>query len=231
MYTDYVMKLLAIETATEACSAALWLDGDIRERFEFAPRRHTELILPMVDSLLAEAGLSCADMDGFVYGCGPGSFTGVRIATGVVQGLALAADRPVLGVSTLAALAQTLFGRDQPVLAALDARMNEVYWGCYVPAEGGVQLQGTEHVSPPEAVPLPEPRQWLAAGSGWHSYADRLQARLPELDINVVADFWPRAAASVALAARDWTAGKAVAAAQARPTYLRDRVAQVKQST
>lgn len=225
------MKLLAIETATEACSAALWLDGDILERFEFAPRRHTELILPMADSLLAEAGLRCVDMDGFVYGCGPGSFTGVRIATGVIQGLALAADRPVLGISTLAALAQTLIERDQPVLAALDARMDEVYWGCYVPAAGSMQLQGVEHVCPPEMVPLPEPRQWLAAGSGWHSYTERLQTRLPELDITVITDVWPRAAASVALAARDWTAGKAVPAAQARPTYLRDHVAQAKQST
>ncbi|MCS3902751.1 tRNA threonylcarbamoyladenosine biosynthesis protein TsaB [Methylohalomonas lacus] len=225
------MKLLAIETATEACSAALWLDGDIHERFEFAPRRHTELILPMVDSLLAAAGLRSADMDGFVYGCGPGSFTGVRIATGVVQGLALAADRPVVAVSTLAALSQTLIEHDQPVLAALDARMDEVYWGCYLPADSGMQLQGAEHVCSPETVPLPETRQWLAAGSGWYSYAERLRARLPALDITVVADVWPRAAASVALAARNWTAGRVLTAAQARPTYLRDRVAQVKQST
>lgn len=222
------MKLLAIETATEACSAALWLNGEVHERFELAPRRHTELILPMVHSLLSEAGLGPADMDAYAFGSGPGSFTGIRIATGVIQGLALAAGRPVISVSTLASLAQTLVDRDSPVLAALDARMQEVYWGCYEPLDGCMHLQGEETVCPPDTVPIPESADWLAAGSGWDRYADTLGTRLASRSITTIPDCWPRAGASVVLAAAAWRAGRTVSAAGARPTYLRDKVAQAK---
>ncbi|GAB4353090.1 MAG: hypothetical protein Kow0060_03270 [Methylohalobius crimeensis] len=127
------MRILAIETATEACSAALYLDGVVEERFQVAPRRHTHLILPMAEALLAEAGLTLSALDGLAFGRGPGSFTGLRIAAGVIQGLAFGADLPVVPVSTLAALAWQVFdeGAADCALAALDARMGEVYWGIY----------------------------------------------------------------------------------------------------
>jgi len=222
------MKLLAVETATEACSAALWLDGRILERFELAPRRHTAIILPMIDSLLAEAGLSLRDMDALAFGRGPGSFTGVRIATGVIQGLALAAGRPVIGISTLASLAQSRADTHHQVIAAIDARMHEVYWGCYRRDNSGcMELLNEERVCAPAEVPVPPAGDWLAAGSGWTSYGDILQQQLAPLTLTVDANAWPRAAATVRLAAARMDAGDSVAAAEARPVYLRDNVIQV----
>jgi len=226
------MKLLAVETATEACSAAIWIDGRVLERFELAPRRHTELVLPMVDRLMAEAGLSMNDLDALAFGRGPGSFTGVRIATGVVQGLAFAADSPVIGISTLASLAQTCADRHERILAALDARMNEVYWGCYIRDEQGcMQVCGEEVVCPPASIPQPQPGGWLAAGSGWASHGDILCRQLPQQELTLVPDAWPRAAATATLAARHRDAGARVSADQARPVYLRDRVIRERQKT
>lgn len=222
------MKLLAIETATEACSAALWLNGEVLERFELAPRRHTELILPMVDVLLAEAGLHLPQLDGLAFGRGPGSFTGIRIATGVIQGLALAADRPVVGVSTLASLAQSQAHEHTRIIAALDARMDEVYWGCYELQDGCMRLQGEEIVCPPGTVTIPDKPDWFGAGNGWDRYAGVLRNRLAPLEVAVIENAWPRAAASAAIAVVDLAAGKAVSAAEARPSYLRDRVAHTK---
>ncbi len=134
------MKLLAIETAAEACSAALLIDGEISLRYEVQPRKHSELIMSMLNSLLQEADLSPARLDGLAFGCGPGSFTGVRIAAGVAQGVALGADLPVVRVSTLAALAQGYFRQSghTSVLPAFDARMQEVYWGCYRLQDSGL---------------------------------------------------------------------------------------------
>ncbi len=146
-----LMKLLAIETATDTCSAALWIDGELCERFEVAPQRQSELILPMMDALLAEAGLRPAQLDALAFGRGPGSFTGVRIATGVAQGVAFAAGLPVVGVSTLAALAQGHLGATgcRRVLAAYDARMGEVYWAaCEADGEGVMRVSGEELVVP-----------------------------------------------------------------------------------
>ena len=142
------MILLALETATEACSAALAVDGDIRERFEVAPRGHSELILPMVDELMAEADISIEQVDAIAFGRGPGAFTGLRIAVGVTQGIAFGADLPVVPVSTLAALAQG--SESNSVLAAIDARMDEVYWGAYQRSSAGLMtLCGEEAVIPP----------------------------------------------------------------------------------
>lgn len=222
------MKLLAIETATEACSAALWLNGEVLEQFELAPRRHTEIILPMVDTLLTEAGLHLSQLDGLAFGCGPGSFTGIRIATGVIQGLALAAERPVVRVSTLASLAQSRAHEHPRIIAALDARMDEVYWGCYEWQEGCMRLQGEEMVCPPDAVTPPDKNDWFGAGNGWDRYAEVLKNRLVPRQVTVIENVWPRAAASAAIAAVDLAAGKTVSAAEARPTYLRDRVAHAK---
>ena len=133
------MKILALDTATEACSAALLSgDGSVYERHDIAPRRHAELILPMVDGILTEAGLGLNDLDAIAFGRGPGAFTGVRIAAGVTQGLALGAGLPVIPVSSLAALAQPALGKAAIVLPAIDARMGEVYWAAYESDQDGL---------------------------------------------------------------------------------------------
>jgi len=222
------MKLLALETATEACSAALWLDGEVRERSAVQPRGHSELILGMLDELLIEAGLRLADMDGLAFGRGPGSFTGVRIATGVVQGVAFAADLPVVPVSTLAALAQRAFRErnERHVLAAFDARMGEVYWGAYeIGGEDLAVLLGVEEVAPPAEVAVPPGGGWYGAGSGWSAYREQLVSRLgPALrgcDPTLLTSAHDVAALGVAGLLR----GGGVPAERALPVYLRDRVA------
>ncbi|HED40783.1 MAG TPA: tRNA (adenosine(37)-N6)-threonylcarbamoyltransferase complex dimerization subunit type 1 TsaB, partial [Chromatiales bacterium] len=143
------MKLLAIDTATEACSAALSINGEISERYEIAPRQHATLILPMIDSLLSEAGITLAQMDAIAFGRGPGAFTGVRIGVGVVQGLAFSIERPVVPVSSLAAMAYGAMAKFNAtnVLAGIDARMGEVYWGAYQrSSDGGMREVGEESV-------------------------------------------------------------------------------------
>ena len=225
------MRLLAIDTSAEACSAALYLDGDVSERFTVQPQRQSELILPMMDELLAEAGLRVADLDALAFGRGPGSFTGVRIATGVVQGAAFAADIPVVPVSTLAALAQghrRETGHPR-VLAALDARMNEVYWAACAPdASNTMRVIGEELIVPPGEVPLPDDGDWHGVGSGWATYASVLAARLADRVTAVHGAAHCRAQDIARIAAVDLAAGRAVPAEQALPVYLRDRVAWAK---
>ncbi|HEY9147572.1 MAG TPA: tRNA (adenosine(37)-N6)-threonylcarbamoyltransferase complex dimerization subunit type 1 TsaB, partial [Gammaproteobacteria bacterium] len=174
------MKLLAIETATEACSVALYLDGEVRESYRLAPREHARLVLAMADGLLAEASLQPSQLDAVAFSRGPGAFTGVRIATSVVQGIAFAAELPVVPVSTLAALAQggcREFGW-QHIAAAIDARMDEVYWGVYECIDGLVQPRQAERVCQPGTVPTLQGEGWYGIGSGWAAYGDALKARL-----------------------------------------------------
>ena len=217
------MKLLAIDTATDACSAALSIDGEVRERFEIAPRAHTELILPMIDELLAEAGLAVGQLDAMAFGRGPGAFTGVRIAVGVTQGIAFGAELPVVPVSTLAAVAQGL--NADKVLVALDARMDEVYWGAYQRnGTGLVELLDEELVSPPDAVPLPNGDGWLGAGAGWLAYEAALVARCGRQVSAKQDDCFPHARDVAVLGCAGFTAGKAVDAEHALPVYLRDKV-------
>lgn len=222
------MKLLAIDTSADACSAALHLDGEVRERFTIQAQRQSELILPMMDELLAEAGLRVADLDALAFGRGPGSFTGVRIASGVVQGAAFAADLPVVPVSTLAALAQGhLRESGHPrVLAAFDARMHELYWAACAPdASGVMRALGDELIVPPDEVPAPEGGDWHGAGSGWGAYGTVLAARLGDAVVAVCAAAQCRARDIAAIAVADFAAGLAVSAEQAIPVYLRDQVA------
>ena len=217
------MKILALETATEACSAALNIDGEIRERFEIAPRGHSALILPMLESLLAEADISLQQVDALAFGRGPGAFTGVRIGVGVAQGVAFGADLPVLPISTLAALAQATDAAR--VLAAIDARMDEVYWGRYRRGESGlVRLQGEECVVAPAATPAVSGEDWLGAGSGWGVYGDSLCARHAGQVSVQAPEALPSAAAVSQLGAAAFAAGEAVSAEQALPVYLRDKV-------
>ena len=222
------MKLLAIDTSAEACSAALYLDGEVRERFAVQPQRQSELILPMMDGLLAEAGLTVAELDALAFGRGPGSFTGVRIATGVVQGAAFAADIPVVPVSTLAALAQGHLRETghARVLAALDARMNEVYWAACTPdASGLMRALGGELIVPPSDAPLPPDGGWHGVGSAWGAYAAVLAERVGDRVTTVDGAAQCRARDIAWSAAADFAAGLAVPAEQALPVYLRDRVA------
>lgn len=217
------MKLLALDTSTEACSVALWLDGEARERFEIGSQ-HSERILPMVDGLLAEAGLKLTQLDALAFGRGPGSFTGLRIGAGVAQGLAFGADLPVVPVSSLAVLAQ---GQEaDKVLAALDARMRQVYWGVYVRGPQGLMaLQGVEQVLAPDQVPLPEGEGWTGAGPGWDAYHAALQARLDRHLRTWQAQQLPHARHLAELGVAAFQAGQAVAPEEAIPVYIRDDVA------
>ncbi len=221
-------RILAIETATEACSAALLVGNEVQERFEIAPRQHGYLLLPFVESLLAAGGIALNRLDAIAFGCGPGSFTGLRIAAGMTQGLAFGADLPVVPVSTLAALAQGTITADRAegVLAALDARMQEVYWGAYRCGDDGLaEPLGREMVCRPQAVRVPAPGHWVGAGSGWDSYAEVLAARCCVAPQDVHLDRRPHAADVARLAARALACGDTVSAERAIPTYLRDDVA------
>ncbi|MDP1770877.1 MAG: tRNA (adenosine(37)-N6)-threonylcarbamoyltransferase complex dimerization subunit type 1 TsaB [Methylobacter sp.] len=221
------MKLLAVETSTEACSAALFIDGDIRERFELAPQKHTQLILPMIDGLMAEAGLKPQQLDALAFSRGPGSFTGVRIATGVIQGIALGADLPVIPVSTLAAIAQDFFDNndDNVAFVAMDARMGEIFWGVYQrDAQGYAELVGDEAVTPAEQIEFPD-LTGVGIGSGWGVYPQELMTRLAGRVNHYKTDMLPRAGAIARLGARGFEQGLAVAVEQAMPVYLRDKVA------
>ncbi|HQU15153.1 MAG: tRNA (adenosine(37)-N6)-threonylcarbamoyltransferase complex dimerization subunit type 1 TsaB [Chromatiales bacterium 21-64-14] len=221
------MKILAIETATETCSAALYQDGAVLERSALAPREHARLILPMVDALLAEAALSFAALDALAFGRGPGGFTGVRIATAVIQGLAFGAGLPVVPVSTLGALAQGALRESgyRAVLAALDARMDEVYWGAYRAGPEGVMAPVEEEcVCRPAAVPVPSGTDWHGIGSGFDRYGDELQRHLGTALSGWTAQRAPQAWDVAVLGAAGWRMGQAVAAEAALPVYLRDRV-------
>ncbi len=182
------MKLLALDTSTEACSAALFIDGEIRQRFEITPKAHTKLLLPMIESLLAEAELKLSQLDALAFGCGPGSFTGLRIATGVVQGLAFGADLPVVPVSTLAALAQNRL----PELAfvATDAHIGEIFWGVYQRnADGFMELLGKEAVLPVEQIEFPQ-KSALGMGSGCRVYKDEFAKNAPKAPDNQDVDYF-----------------------------------------
>jgi tRNA threonylcarbamoyladenosine biosynthesis protein TsaB len=232
------MKLLAIETSGTTCSAALSIAGALHQRIEEAPRRHADLILPMIRSLLAEAELNLGGLDALAYGCGPGSFTGVRIAAAVTQGLAFAGNRPVIGVSTLAALAHAAWrlGGEVQSLCALDARMAEVYWGAYrIDAAGIPRVCVQDQVAAPGRIALPaidnggRLGDWCGVGSGWSAFAEALKTRLAVADMAVarVHGTWACEARDVAaVAAADFNPETARGAAEALPVYLRERVAE-----
>jgi len=226
-------RILAIETATHAWSAALAIDGAIEERYALAPRQHAALILPMIESLLLAADLGVTQLDAVAFGRGPGAFTGVRIAASLVQGIAFAADLPVVPVSTLAALA--LGGMRESglprALAALDARKQEVYWGVYEQdADGLPRLSGSETVCVPDSLHGPAQGDWCGVGSGWDSYAQHLMARMGAGVVRVLPDLEPRAADVARIAIPACTRRQWVNPEQALPVYLRDDVAAVKQN-
>jgi tRNA threonylcarbamoyladenosine biosynthesis protein TsaB len=217
--------LIAIETSTESCSAALLRDGVLTERSELAPRRHAELILPMIESLLDESGVSRRQLDAVAVGRGPGAFTGVRLAISVAQGLALALDIPVVPVSSLAALAHAAPARTgAAILAVIDARMGEIYAGCFERTANGLVDAITEE-SVSHAEELVVPRVDSIVGSGWAVYAEVLASRLPSAPLFADGARYPQARAIAQLAAPQFAAGRSVAPELALPVYLRDKVA------
>ncbi len=216
--------MLAIETSADACSLALLRQGQMLERHEILPKSHTQHILPMVDALLADAGVRLSQLDGIAFGRGPGSFTGLRVCASVVQGLALAADLPCIPVSSLQALAQTAFRQLQmqegdEIACCIDARMDEIYWSSYRVGKGSVERLDEEHLSAPEAMVVGENVRFIV-GSGLN-YADRLVGLQGTQD----ADLLARASAVVEIGAIELAAGRVVRAEQALPLYLRDNVA------
>jgi tRNA threonylcarbamoyladenosine biosynthesis protein TsaB len=224
------MNLLAIDTATEACSAALSVGGEVRSRYLVEPRAHAQKLLPLVDELLAEAGISPRQLDGLAFGRGPGSFVGVRIGAGMAQGIALGCDLPVAPISTLATMAHRCW-REQGhgrVLAAIDARMQEVYWGAFeVIGAGRVRALLDECVCAPEAVPLPvDGGGFFGAGTGWGSYADRLIGPAGQRCDGHDGSLLPHAEDVLALGAALLANGGGVSADQAQPVYLRNKVAE-----
>jgi len=224
------MKLLAVETATEACSAALYIDGEITERFSLTANEHTKLILPMIDTLMSEAGLLPQQLDALAFGCGPGSFTGVRIATGVIQGIAFGADLPVVPISTLAAIAQDYFDSNDNMeqhtaFTAMDARMGEIFWGVYNRDQFGyAALIGKEVVTLADDIAFPD-LTGIGLGSGWGVYEEKLMLRLAGKVKHYEVDVRPRARAIARLGARGFELGLAVDVELAMPVYLRDKVA------
>ncbi|MBL0165248.1 MAG: tRNA (adenosine(37)-N6)-threonylcarbamoyltransferase complex dimerization subunit type 1 TsaB [Xanthomonadales bacterium] len=220
------MNLLAIETSTESCSVALACNGELITRSEFAPRRHAELLLPMCEEVLAEAGISRRQLDVIAVGRGPGAFTGVRLAISAAQGIALALDLPVVPVSSLAALACDAPVDANPILAVIDARMGEIYSGTFRrSADGLVEAIGAEHVGSAEMLKLPGGHSWHVIGSGWDSYAEMIRLRLGAAPASARGRCYPQATAIARLAAREFMAGHGLAPELALPVYLRDKVA------
>lgn len=221
-------RILALDTATEACSAALLNQQQIDARFEIAPRDHTQRILPLIEELLQSQQLELTALDALAFGRGPGSFTGVRIGIGIAQGLAFGAMLPMIGISTLATLAQGAYRQQGAtrVLAAIDARMGEVYWAEYQREEDGAwRGEESEAVLKPEAA-LARMQQlsgeWTTVGTGWQAWPN-LAAESP-LTLLASDVTLPTAEAMLALAQQLWQQGKALPPEQAEPTYLRNEV-------
>jgi tRNA threonylcarbamoyladenosine biosynthesis protein TsaB len=217
------VKLLALDTSSEYCSAALWIDGASRVRGVRAGQRHSELLLGMIDELLNESGLELRKLDGIAYGEGPGSFTGLRIACGIVQGLAFGAELPVLGVGTLIAMAEGT--GSERVVCCLDARMSEVYFAAYTRLHTGWRAEHEPRVWAPHALPDLPGDGWLGCGSGFAAYGDVMAARYGRKIVATDAECYPHARDIAALAAPEFAAGAGRSAEHAVPLYIRDKVA------
>jgi tRNA threonylcarbamoyladenosine biosynthesis protein TsaB len=217
------MKILALDASTEYCSVALWRDGDVDARDALAGQRHSELLLPMVDGLLGRHGVRVKDLDGIAFGEGPGSFTGLRIACGVTQGLAFGAGLRVVGVSTLLAMAEA--ARAERAVCCLDARMGEIYHGAFARAGAAWEtVHGPGLCAPVDAPELPG-GSWAGCGSGFAAHEVALRRRYREQLSAIMPDVVPHAREVARLAVREFEQGRAVPAEQAAPVYLRDKVA------
>ena len=244
MHRGQPVRILAIDTATENCSAALLIDGRVLERARLLDRGHAEHILPMIDELLGEAAVKLRELSAIAFGRGPGAFTGVRLAASVTQGLAFGGRVPVVPISDLRAVAQRVLQGDSRVarvLVCADARMREVYWGCFERSSAGLALAiGAERVDGPaevqrpqawcgrgEAEGEPEPASGMlvAAGSGFATYP-ALGASIARWAARIAPEVLPRALEIGILAVPEVEAGRILPAEQALPLYLRDDVTQ-----
>lgn len=217
------MNILALETSTEYCSVALWQAGVVMQRLEKVGQKHSEVLMEMLDALLKEADCTIREMDGIAYGCGPGSFTGVRIACGVTQGLALGANVPVIGITTLQAVAEGC-GKER-VIVALDARMDEVYFAVYEKRDSAWHTVHAPGLCLPQATPAVAGGGWHGAGSGFAAHGAALRERYGVQMTDMDAECIPQADAIARLAAPQFAQGKGKDAAHAMPLYLRDKVA------
>jgi len=217
------MRVLALDTSTEYCSVALLQDGTIIDRCDLVGQKHSEVLMEMVDSLLRGAGLKLAQLDGVAFGMGPGSFTGVRIACGSTQGMAFGANLPVAGVCTLQALAEA--SCKMRVVAALDARMGELYLAAYEKRDREWITVIEPCLCKPEDAPMLPGSEWFGTGSGFAVQGDALAGRYAGHLQGVDEAAIPQAAAIAVLGAARFALGQGVDAAEALPLYLRDKVA------
>jgi len=221
------LNLLAVDTVTEYCSVALALDGQVSFREVMAYQSHTEQVLPMIDELLTDAGVSLQQLDAIVLDRGPGSFTGLRIGAGVVQGLALGAELPVILASSLQTLAQGCFRQtaQTQVLAAIDARQGEIYWGCFHVQDGLMVLHGEENIDPPLALAPPDDAVYYGTGTAFDTFAKELENNPRVRLCGYAGKKYPLAQDMLPYATRAWQQQAYVDAREALPVYLRDKVA------
>ena len=219
-----VARILALDTSADACSVALQTDQQVISRFEIAPRKHTQLLLPMVDAVMQESGLKFEQLDALAFGRGPGSFAGIRIATGAAQGLALANDTPMIGISTLETIALSHFLEDRTcdrVLAALDARMDEIYWACFERIDGFPVALTNERVDPPaEVISDNSFLDFDLVGSGVR-YLDQMPQQTQSQMRQFADTVMPDARVMLRLASKKWAIGDTLAIEEALPVYLR----------
>lgn len=227
------MRILAFDTSSEACSAALWdssstMNDQIKTRHQIAPMQQARLILPMIQALLSSSSLQLNKLDAIAYGCGPGSFTGMRIASSVVQGIGVAEGLPILQISSLAAMAQAAFMKHQwdKLLVAVDARMEQIYWAIYEVNQAGlVELIGAEQVLKPDELFQSNHElssgKWYGIGDGWKKYEEKLVKQLGFSPCNIDYTALPEASAMLGLAKKQLDDGNQVAISQALPVYLR----------
>lgn len=221
---DFIMKILALDTSSNACSVALQIGDEVKAIHEIVPMQQTQRILPIIDSLLRESFITLNQLDAIAFGCGPGSFTGVRIATSVAQGLGYAMNLPLIPVSSLAALAQSAYADLgwKNLLVGVDARVQEVYWGAYqINDQGLATLIGKELVCPPGEVTLPSENDWYGVGNAWSVYPDLIHYKPIKIDASQI----PLATGILALAQIKYENQQWVNPEDATPTYLRDEVA------
>ena len=217
------LKILAFDTSSEYCSIALWMDGEILSRRVFAGQRHSELLLPMLQELLARAGLMLVQLDGIAFGAGPGSFTGLRIACGVAQGLAFGSNLPVIGISTLEALAQQ--ASKNRVITAIDAHMGEIYHAAYVKSADDWQPVSIPTLCLPHRAPLVPGDNWVGCGSGFDTYGEDLRSHYGSCITRIESGLKPHAREMTQLAKQGFAKGLGVDPVDATLIYIRNKVA------
>ncbi|MBS0357921.1 MAG: tRNA (adenosine(37)-N6)-threonylcarbamoyltransferase complex dimerization subunit type 1 TsaB [Proteobacteria bacterium] len=220
------MNILALDTATEACSAALYSNGEIKQLYEFAPKQHAHLILEMIDQLMNQSGLSRTQLNAIAFGRGPGSFTGLRVAASTAQGIAVGLDLPVIPISNLHALAQLGYNEFQwtHVISAIDARMDEIYWGHFVFDEQSQLMKPVSEEMLTKLISVSDNKTWNGIGSGWKVPGITASPILNGCVEKLYPERYPRAYEIAQLAVKEYESGNMLSAEEALPTYIRDSV-------